>query len=126
MSNEVNTTENCHCVGRTNDTVIVNEVNTTENCHCVGRTNDTVIVKFSRRKKCQHIWSVKKDLKKLTMEDLELPGNSKLFINEACAHITRCYGLKARNFIASAKYIVFLFLVTRSRSGSMKIVRRCR
>ena len=97
-----------------------------EACHRVGRTNDTVIVKFSRRKDCQHIWSVKKDLKKLTMEDLELPGNIKLFINEACAHITICYGLKARNFIASAKYIVFLFLVTRSRSGSMKIVRRCR
>ena len=54
-----------------------------EACHCVGRTNDTVIVKFSRRKDCQHIWDVKKDLKKLTLEDLELPGNSKLFINRS-------------------------------------------
>ena len=52
-------------------------------CHRVGRTNDTVIVKFSRRRDCQHVWSVKKDLKKLTMEDLELPGNSKLFINRS-------------------------------------------
>ena len=49
--------------------------------HRAGRTNDTVIVKFSRRKGCQHVWSVKKDLKKLTKEDLELPGNSKLLIN---------------------------------------------
>ena len=54
-----------------------------EACHCVGRTADTVIVKFSKRKDCQHVWSVKKDLKKLTMEDLELPGNSKLFINRS-------------------------------------------
>ena len=54
-----------------------------EACHCVARINDTVIVKFSRRKDCQHVWSVKKDLKKLTLEDLELPGNSKLFINRS-------------------------------------------
>ena len=94
--------------------------------HRAGRTNDTVIVKFSRRKGCQHVWSVKKDLKKLTKEDLELPGNSKLLININCAHITRCCGIKTRNFMDSVKCIDFLFLVTRSRSGSMKIVRRCR
>ena len=52
-----------------------------ETCHRVGRTTDTVIVKLSKRKDCQHVWSVKKDLKKLTMEDFELPGNNKLFIN---------------------------------------------
>ena len=33
-----------------------------EACHRVGRTNDTVTVKFSRRKDCQHVWSIKKDL----------------------------------------------------------------
>ena len=36
-----------------------------EACHRVGRTNDTVIVTFSRRKDCQHVWNVKKDLRKL-------------------------------------------------------------
>ena len=97
-----------------------------EACHRVGRTNDTVIVKFSRRKDCQHVWSVKKDLKKLTLDDFELPGNSKLFINRSLCPYYKMLCLKARNFIASVKYIVFLFLVTRSRSGSMKIVRRCR
>ena len=51
--------------------------------HRVGRTNDTVIIKFSKRKDCQHVWSVNKDLKKLTMEDFELPGNNKLFINRS-------------------------------------------
>ena len=49
--------------------------------HRVGRTNGEVIVKFSRQKDCQHVWSVKKDLKKLILEELELPGNSKPFIN---------------------------------------------
>ena len=68
-----------------------------EACHRVGRTTDTVIVKFSKRKDCQHIWSVKKDLMKLTLEDSELPGNNKLSIS----HIINCCSLKARNFIAS-------------------------
>ena len=44
---------------------------------------------------------------------------------EVCAHITKLCGLKARNFIASVKYIVFLLLVTWSRSGQW-IVRYCR
>ena len=52
-------------------------------CYCVGRRNDTVTVKFSRQKDCHQVWSVKKDLKKLTMEDLELPGNNKTFINRS-------------------------------------------
>ena len=38
-------------------------------CHRVVRTTDTVIVRFSKRKDCQHVWSIKKDLKKLTVED---------------------------------------------------------
>ena len=52
-----------------------------EACHRAGRTNNNVIVKFSRRKDCQHTWSVRNDLKKLIMKDLEENGNSKLFIN---------------------------------------------
>ena len=36
-----------------------------EACHRVGRTNDTVIVTFSRRKDCQHVWNIKKDLRQL-------------------------------------------------------------
>ena len=34
-----------------------------EACHRVDRTTDTAIVEFSKRKDCQHIWSVKKNLK---------------------------------------------------------------
>ena len=54
-----------------------------EACHRVGRTTDTVIVKFSKRKDCQHVSSVKKDFKKLAMEDSESPGNNELFINRS-------------------------------------------
>ena len=95
-------------------------------CHRVGTTTDTVIVKFSKRKDCQHVWSIKKDLKKFTMETLNYLGIINASQTEDCAHIAKSCDLKARNFIASVKHIVFLFLVTRSRSESMKIVRRCR
>ena len=54
-----------------------------EACHLVGRTTDTVIVKLSKRKDYQQVWSVKKDLEKLTMEDFELPVNNKFFINRS-------------------------------------------
>ena len=54
-----------------------------EACHCVGRTTDTMIIKFSKRKDYQHVWSVKKDLKKRTIEDFVLTGNNKLFINRS-------------------------------------------
>ena len=54
-----------------------------EACHRAGRTTDTVIVKFSKRKDCQRVWSVKKVLKKLNMEDLELHENNKIFKNRS-------------------------------------------
>ena len=43
-----------------------------ETCHPVGRTTDTLIVKFSKGNDCHYVWSIKKDLKKLIMEDFEL------------------------------------------------------
>ena len=43
-----------------------------EACHRISKKNPTVIVKFSH---------VKRDLRKIKMEDIELPGQNKLFIN---------------------------------------------
>ena len=54
-----------------------------ESCHCTSKKSDTVIVKFSQRKDCQQVWQVKKDLQKLKMEDVELTGSNKLFINRS-------------------------------------------
>ena len=42
-----------------------------------------VIVKFSRRKDCQQVLSVKKNLQKLKMEDIGLAGDNKVFINHS-------------------------------------------
>ena len=46
--------------------------------HRITRRNDRVIVKFSRRKDCQQVLSIKKNLQKLKMEDNKV---NKVFIN---------------------------------------------
>ena len=53
-----------------------------EASHRMSKKNPTVTVKFSRRKNCQQVWDVKRDLRKIKMEDIYLPGQNKLFINK--------------------------------------------
>ena len=52
-------------------------------CHRISKRSSPVIVKFTRRKDCQQVWSVKKDLQKIKMEDVNLLGQNKLFINRS-------------------------------------------
>ena len=54
--------------------------NRIEACHRVSKKSATVIIKFSRRKDCQQVLAVKKDLRKIKMVDVDLPGRNKLFI----------------------------------------------
>ena len=81
-----------------------------EECHRVGRTNDTVIVKFSWRKDREHVWNVKKDLKKLTMQDLELPGKSKLFINRSLCPYYKMLWSKSKKLHSLSKVHRFFFI----------------
>ena len=79
----------------------------TEACHRVGRATVTVIVKFSKRKDCQHVWSVRKDMKKLTMEDFELPGNNKLFINRSLCPYYKMLWFKSKKLHSLGKIHIF-------------------
>ena len=97
----------------------------TEACHHVGKTTDTVIVKFSKRKDCQHVWSIKKGLNNLTMEDLELHRNNKLFINRSLCPYYKMLWSTSKKLHSLSKIHSFLFLVTRSKSRSMEIAHRC-
>ena len=54
-----------------------------EACHRITKKNDRVKVKFSRRKDCQRVLSVKKNLQKLKMEDIGLTGDNKVFISHS-------------------------------------------
>ena len=87
-----------------------------EACHRVGRTIDTVIVKFPKRKVFQHVCSVKKDLKKFIMEDLELPGNNKLFINRSLCPYYKMLWFKSKKLHSLSKIHSFF-----TSGGTIKI-----
>ena len=54
-----------------------------DGCHRLGKNNDRVIVKFTCRKDCKQVFQVKKDLKDLTVDDLDLPRGTKIFVNQS-------------------------------------------
>ena len=51
-----------------------------EACHRISKKNPIVIVKFLRRKYCLQVLDVKRDLQKIKLEEIDLPGQNKLFI----------------------------------------------
>ena len=65
-----------------------------DDCHRLGKNNDRVIVKFTRRKDCKQVFQVKKDLKDLTADDLDLPRGTKIFVNQSLCPIIAFYGRK--------------------------------
>ena len=52
-----------------------------DDCHRLSKNNDRVIVNFTRWKDCKQILKVKKDLKDLNMDNLDLPRSTKICIN---------------------------------------------
>ena len=68
-----------------------------EVCHCIIRRNDRVVVKFSRRKDCQQVLSVKKNRQKLKMKDIGLTGDNKGFINHSLYYRVRTTVYSGRN-----------------------------
>ena len=54
-----------------------------QTCRQIGKNNDRVIIKFSKRKECLQVLSVKKDLKNLDMVDIGSPENCKVFVNQS-------------------------------------------
>ena len=67
-----------------------------DDCHRLRKNNDRVIVKFTRRKDCKQILKVKKDLRNLDMEDLDLPRGTKIYINQSLCSYYRILWLKAK------------------------------
>ena len=52
-----------------------------DDCHRLGKNNDRVIVKFTCRKDGKQIFKVKKDLRDLSMGDLDLLRGKKIFMS---------------------------------------------
>ena len=62
-----------------------------------------IIVKFSRRKDCQQVLSIKKNLQKLKMEDIGLAGDNKVFINHSLCPYYRVLWSKSKVLLDMGK-----------------------
>ena len=54
-----------------------------EACHRIKKDSDRTIIKFNKRKDCQQVMKVKKDLKNMTFTDIDLPLGTKIYLNES-------------------------------------------
>ena len=94
-------------------------------CHRISKINHTVIVNFSKRKDCQQIWDLKRDLRKIKMEDIDLPDQNKLFIKESlCPYYKKIRG-KSKKLNSLDKIHSYFISGDRIRSESVKIFPRC-
>ena len=92
-----------------------------EACHRLKKDNDRVIVKFSRRKDCEQIMSVKKDLKHLKMQEVGLPGNRSIFINTSLCPYYHTLWSKCKRLHDLDKMSNFYILVVQLRLKYLKI-----
>ena len=74
-----------------------------EVCHRITKRNGRVIVKFSRRKDCQRLLSVKMNLQKLKMEDIGLTGDNKVFVNHSLCPYYRVLWSKSKVLLNMGK-----------------------
>ena len=74
-----------------------------DDCHRLGKNNDRVIVKFTRRKDCKQVLQVKKDLKDLTADDLDLPQGTKIFVNQSLCPYYRILWSKTKRLQSMCK-----------------------
>lgn len=77
-----------------------------EACHRIKKGSDKTIVKFSKRKDCQQVMSVKRDLRNADLSSLDFPDSTVLFFNESlCSYYrwmwSKCKRLKSKNMIYS-------------------------
>ena len=70
-----------------------------EACHRVSKKSATVIVKFSGRKDCQQVLTVKKDLRKIKMEDLTYHVKINFLQIRTCVYVVKYYDLKVKSYI---------------------------
>ena len=77
--------------------------NNIEAYHRITKKNDRVIVKFSRRKDCQRVLSVKKNLQKLKMEGIGFTGENKVSINHSLCPYYRVLWSKSKVLLNMGK-----------------------
>ena len=78
--------------------------------------NDRIILKFLRRKDCDQVLSVKRDLRKVKLKDIGLRGNNSIFINPSLCPYYRMLWSKSKRLLDLGK--INNFYVS---SGKIKI-----
>ena len=73
-----------------------------EACHCLTN-NDKVIAKFLRKKDCDQVSSVKRDLRKIKLEDIRLRGSNFIFINPSLCPYYRMLWSKSKRLLDLGK-----------------------
>ena len=86
-----------------------------EECHRVGKRG-TNIVQFCKREVLKQVLNVRKDLTKLSMEDLQLTGLGKLYINQSLCPCYRLLQSKRKSLHRMGK--IFSYYVS---NGTVKI-----
>ena len=86
-----------------------------EACHRLTN-NDRVIVKFLQRKDCDQVMSVKRDLRKVKLEDIGLRGSNSIFVNPSLCPYYRMLWSKSKRLLDLGK--INNFFVS---SGKIKI-----
>ena len=99
--------------------------NRIEACHRISKKISTVIVTFSWRKDCQQVLAAKMDLRKIKMEDVDLPDQNKLFMNKNLCPYYKVIWSKCKKLHSLGKINKFLFRVIQSRLKSVKIFCLC-
>ena len=86
-----------------------------EDCHRLRNKGQT-IVKFGKRKVSRQVLSVRKDLNKVKMSDIDLTGKSKLYINQSLHPYYRMLWFKTKTLYQKGKIDSFY-----ASSGNIKI-----
>ena len=73
-----------------------------DDCHRVGKRNTTVFT-FCKMKVSKQVLNVRKDLKKLSMEDMQLTGQGKLYINQSLCPFYRVLWSKSKSLHSMSK-----------------------
>ena len=73
-----------------------------EDCHRVGNKGQTII-KFGKRKVSRQVFSVRKDLNKVKMSDIDLTGQSTLSINQSLCPYYRMLWSKTKTLYQKGK-----------------------
>ena len=84
-----------------------------EDCHRVGNKGQTII-KFGKRKVSRQVLSVRKDLK-VKISDIDLIGQSTLYITQSLYPYYRMLRSKTKTFIKKVTLTAFMCLMVTSK-----------